>query len=101
MKLFPLISHHAIQRYRDRVDPTATRRHAADHITRILATAKSSPRPRHWMRVTPTVPGTRYLYSAAYPHVGLVVADGVVVTLHSRSVCRSWKITRDLTIGEG
>ncbi len=90
MKPFPLISRHAIDRYRERVDGTATVYTAADVISSILATATSRSRPRHWMRVAATVPGTAYLYSAMYPHIGLVVADGVVVTLHSRRVCRSW-----------
>lgn len=90
MKPFPLISHHAIERYRDRVDATATVREAAGVISVIVATAASRSRPRHWMQVATTLPGTTYLYSAAYPHIGLVVADGVVVTLHSRKVCQSW-----------
>jgi hypothetical protein len=90
MKPFPIISRHAIDRYRERVDPSARPRDAAARISRILDSATARPRPRHWMRIAATAPGTSYLYSAAYPNVGLVVANGVVVTLHSRLTCKSW-----------
>lgn len=98
MNIFPVISRHAIDRYRERVDPSSSPREAAEVISRVLDTGTARPRPRHWMRVASTAPGTRYLYSANWPDVGLVVADGVVVTLHSRGVCRMWVAGRRLAV---
>lgn len=89
MKTFPVISRHAIERYRQRVEP-ASQRIIVERLARIIETATVRARPRHWMRVAATAPGTRYLYSAEFADVCLVVADGVVVTVHSREACRVW-----------
>ena len=90
MQPLSFISNHAIERYQQRVNPTASRQDALDAIRSILSNATSRSRPRHWMRVAATAPGTRYLYSAAAPHVCLVKANGVIVTVHSRRVCAAW-----------
>ena len=87
----PIITRHAIERYQQRVDRTANVRDAAIAISQILDHATARPRPRRWSRVVAQVAGTRYLYSARRPGVCLVVADGAVVTVHSRAVCASWR----------
>lgn len=94
MNPLPIISRHAIDRYRQRVEPTTSVRAAAISISEILHSATACSRPRHWMRVAATAPGTRYLYSADQPNVCLVVADGVVVTVHSRKICAGWRRQR-------
>lgn len=90
----PIITRHAIERYRQRVDPRASSREAAVAISRILDTATARSRPRRWSRTIGQAPGTRYLYSAQQPDVCFVVADGAVVTVHSRSVCSIWRRLR-------
>ena len=90
MQRLSFISNHAIERYQQRVNPAASRQEALDAIRSIVSKATTRSRPRHWMRVAATAPGTRYLYSAATPHVGLVKANGVIVTVHSRRVCAAW-----------
>ena len=86
----PVITRHAIERYQQRVDRSASPRAAAVAISRILDTATSRATPRRWSRAISTAPGTRYLYSAELPGVCLVVAGGAVVTVHSRPVCAAW-----------
>jgi len=90
----PIITRHAIERYRQRVDPAASIRSAAVAISRILDTGTARSRPRHWSRVIGQAPGSRYLYSSEHPGICLVVAGGAVVTVHSRSVCSAWRRVR-------
>ena len=90
MQPLSFISNHAIERYQQRVNPTASRQEALDAIRSILSNATARSRPRRWMRVAATAPGTRYLYSATAPHVCLVKSNGVIVTVHSRRVCAAW-----------
>jgi hypothetical protein len=85
----PRISNHAIQRYRERVDPDASRQEARGALHRFVLLGRSRSRPRHWMRGRPTVPGTRYVYWAGRPSLCLVVADGCVVTVVTRELCRT------------
>jgi hypothetical protein len=87
--IVPFITAHAIERYRERVDSSVSRRQALRAIRAILVGATSRSRPRHWTKVD-TRPGCRYLYSAAHADVCLVVRGGAVVTVFSRSSCSSW-----------
>ena len=92
----PIITAHCIDRYRDRVDPNASRHTARQTILAILRTARPRSRPRHWTCVEAR-PGHRYLYSASHPGICLVERDGAIVTLFSRSICTKWKIERPAT----
>ena len=96
-KLLPFVSPHALFRYQQRVDPTADRRQAIRAILLIESKAKARSTPRKWTRNGTRVkprPGSRYLYSADYPDICLVVRDGVVVTVFSKRVCAEWKPER-------
>jgi hypothetical protein len=90
----PIIARHAIKRYQDRVDRSASKREAALAISHILDKATARPRPRHWSAMISQAPGSRYLYSADYPGICLVVSGGAVVTVHSRPVCAAWRHLR-------
>jgi hypothetical protein len=83
------ITAHAITRYQQRVDPTASRREALRAIREMLGHARRRSRPRHWTKVT-TRPGCRYLYSADHPDVCLVLRGGAVITVFSRAGCAAW-----------
>lgn len=93
----PYVTPHSIDRYRDRVDPTASRQTALRTILSIVRTARSRPRPRHWTCVE-SQPGSRYLYSATHPGICLVERDGAIVTLFSRSICTKWKTERTTNV---
>jgi hypothetical protein len=90
MKTSPIITKHAIERYRERVEPGLAQRDVVERLVEVIETATVRSTPRRWMRVASTAPGTRYLYSAQRPDVCLVVAGGAVVTVHSRLACRVW-----------
>jgi hypothetical protein len=90
----PIITRHAIERYQQRVDRSASKREAAIAISQILDKATARARPRRWGRVIGQAPGSRYLYSADHPGICLVVAGGAVVTVHSRRVCAGWRHLR-------
>jgi hypothetical protein len=85
----PFISAHAIERYRQRVDPTATTRQAVQSIRALLASGNARSRPRKWTRV-PVRAGFRYLYSSNPADVCLVLKGGAVVTVFSRAACTEW-----------
>lgn len=92
MRPVPFVSNHAIERYQQRVEPSADRRTALASVLEILRTARARSRPRRWMRLAAIVPGARYLYSARRPSVCLVLVNGVVVTVYSRRVCNGWRL---------
>jgi hypothetical protein len=85
------VSGHAIQRYRERVAPGASVDDAALTITAIVATGTRRPKPRRWCRPIPARAATRYVYSAAFPGVCVVVKGDAVVTVFSRSQCALWR----------
>ena len=88
------ITRHAINRFRDRVEPHATPVEASETIHQISRSARACSRPRRWCRLAGvgTRPGSRYLYSADYPGVCLVVRGGAAVTVFSRQVCAKWRV---------
>jgi hypothetical protein len=92
---FLVVSSHAIDRYQQRVRPTATRLEAVAEIKAIASRARARPHPRWWTRVAGERPGCRYLYCASRPEVCLVVKDGVVLTVFSRQVCAQWRAAAD------
>jgi hypothetical protein len=86
-----VISDHAVQRYRERVDPAATELNARLAMARIVTTGTVCPRPRRWTRVAGYRAGTSYVYSAEAPGICVAVRDGMVRTIFSRRVCARWR----------
>ena len=88
------VTHHAITRFRERVDRSATRTEAVNAVRRIGGSARPCSRPRKWCRLAGvgTQPGSRYLYSAVYPGICLVVRENVVVTVFSKEACADWRV---------
>jgi hypothetical protein len=91
-RCLPQVTHHAVDRYIDRVDPSATRHQAAAAIARIIGRGRVRSTPRHWMRgLVRQTPGLRFVYLAELPGVCALVIDGAVVTIITRRLCRrSW-----------
>ena len=91
-RCLPRVTHHAVDRYIDRVEPSATRFQAATAITRIVGRGQVRSTPRHWMRgLVRQTPGLRFIYLAEQPGVCALVIDGAVVTIITRRLCRrSW-----------
>lgn len=83
-----VVSTHAAQRYQERVDRSASLTEARSAVTQIASLGKARPVPRHWMRgdVEPS-PGLLFLIWSRRPDLCLLVRDGVVVTLITRSMC--------------
>lgn len=81
-----VLSTHAVQRYRERVDGVA-RRLAARHLRRLLASARWRSRPLSWTEVV-LHPGVVYGYSPDRSDVCLLLADRVLVTVLSRRFLR-------------
>ncbi len=88
------VTRHAIDRFRDRVDSTATRAEAVNAVRHIGGSARTCSRPRKWCRLAGvrTRPGSRYLYSAVYPGICLVVRGNAVITVFSKEGCAEWRI---------
>jgi hypothetical protein len=84
------IKPHAIDRYIERVDPTATRQEAACTIRAIHCGGRARPKPRKWTGVTAR-PGTRYVYSAQHPGICVVERGGVIRTVFARQTSRQWR----------
>lgn len=82
------ISDHAVDRWCERVDPGATRLQARLALGQLVSRGRVRPTPRHWTDVDPT-PGLKLIYWVQRPSVCAVVVDGVVVTVLTRSLCRS------------
>ena len=88
------VTRHAVDRFRDRVNRSSTRAEAVTAVRRIGGSARICSRPRKWCRLAgiTSEPGTRYLYSAVYPGVCLVVRGNAVVTVFSKEACAKWRI---------
>ena len=82
------ITAHAIQRWQQRVDPTASWLRAHLVIRRFLNQSRTRPTPRHWMR-RPAVPGTTFAYSANQPRICVVLVGGAAVTVITRELVQS------------
>src|SRR4051812_48130948 len=94
------ITHHALDRYQDRVDGSATRQEARMAIRQILSLGRRRARPRHWMTEDKPGPGKHFFYWSERPGVCVVVVDGVAVTVVTRALARSSRDTR-LTLIQG
>jgi|GEM_PF-6753993 len=87
-----MLTRHAVQRFIERVRPTASWHEARAELASLAASARAS-RPRRWMRTArPASPGTIYLYPRGMPGVALIVRTGVIVTVMSKACCRSWQM---------
>jgi hypothetical protein len=83
------LTQHAIDRYRQRVDPTATPAQARLVLGRLVCLGRVRSTPRHWMRHVHKTPGLLYVYWAELPGVCALVLDGSLITLITRELCRS------------
>ena len=90
MKKRVRISSHAVDRYLQRVDRRVSRRQAASVIDEIIRSGRCRPVPRRWMKTVKPGPGLLFVLSADHPGVALAVRDRTVVTVYSKSTCRSW-----------
>ena len=87
MSSAPHISRHAIERYQQRVDPSASYLEAQLALTRFVTLGRHRPVPRWWMRGhVRTDPGVRFCYLSASPHLCAVLVEGVVVTVLTKSM---------------
>jgi hypothetical protein len=83
------ISGHAIQRWRERVDPGTRVPAARAALARFLAHGRSRSTPRHWMSVVKQSPGVRFVYSSDMPGVCVLVRDGAALTVVTRTLCQA------------
>lgn len=81
-----VLSLHAVQRYRERVEGVP-RRLAVKRLHGLLATARWRSRPLPWTEVV-LHPGVAYGYCPGRPDVCLLLRDGVLVTVLSRRFLR-------------
>src|SRR3954453_9936480 len=86
------ITSHVVDRFIERVDPTASRAHARRVLTEFLTRGKCRTTPRHWMDHVSPARGKRFIYWADLPGVCLVVIDGVAVTLLTRDLVRARRL---------
>lgn len=83
------ISQHAITRYIERVDRSASRGEARLVMMRLFSEGRARANPRHWMRrdgIRPQ-PGLLFVYCARQPQLCLLLREGVVLTVITRSMC--------------
>jgi hypothetical protein len=85
-----LLSHHAVVRYRQRVEGGISYVTAVQRLTALMSDAKHRSRPRYWTPIVPA-PGLIFLYPHARPDICLLVKEGVVVTVVDRASARRWK----------
>ncbi|MEA2646592.1 MAG: hypothetical protein QOE92_1675 [Chloroflexota bacterium] len=81
------ITRHAVQRYIERVDRSATPATASRHLADLVTGGRVRPKPRSWTVVDPA-PGKVFIYSASEPDVCLVATRDAVVTVLTRDLCR-------------
>lgn len=87
----PRITQHAIQRFIERVDHSASPIEAAGRIHAMLDHGKTRPTARRWTGSRST-PGTTLVYSADEPEACLLTTREAVVTVMSRDLCAaSWR----------
>lgn len=88
----PWITRHAVDRYIERVERTASASLAHQRISNILLGGRCRSTPRHWMRGQAHItPGLRFVYWTGQPDVCLLVLDGAVVTVLTRRLSRRWR----------
>jgi hypothetical protein len=80
------ISQHAIQRYQERVDASASVASAVGAMRQILTTGAARPRPRNWT-TSRAEPGMRWIYGADRQDICLVVRNNTIVTVLTVELC--------------
>ena len=88
MSAIPRITYHATARWASRVATGSSQARAREEIAQFIATGRQRPTPRSWTTGVKPASGVAFLYSAAFPGVCGVVADGALVTFLTREVCR-------------
>ncbi len=81
------VTDHAIERYRQRVEPGTSSLMARLRLEQMVAVGRTRSTPRYWMRgyLAPT-PGLRFLYCAQRPNVCALLVRNSVVTVLTRSM---------------
>lgn len=72
---------HAVERWIERVDHSATFAEARAAVEEFVRTGKLSGRPPRWVghRRAPAGPGARYATNSTWPRIALLVTDGGAV----------------------
>jgi hypothetical protein len=83
------LTQHAIDRYLQRIDTTATTTEARFVLGRLVCLGCVRSTPRHWMRHIQKTPGLLFIYWAELPGVCGLVLDGALITLITRELCRA------------
>lgn len=91
------ITQHAIKRFIERVDRSATPADASRRIAQMAASGRVRPKPRSWTNCKPG-PGTVFIYSVADPDACLVATRDAILTVVSRDLCA---VTRRHQVGCG
>lgn len=82
------LSAHVVQCWCERVDPGATQLEARFALAQLVSNGRVRATPRHWTDADPA-PGLTFVYWAQRPSICVLIVDGVVVTVLTRTLCRS------------
>jgi hypothetical protein len=85
----PRISRHAVDRYRQRVEPVSPEL-ATARLAELAVAATRRPTPRWWTAIPPG-PGVLFLYPHKDPDVCLIMRSNTIVTVVSRVVSLAWR----------
>ncbi len=80
------ISGHAVRRWIERVDSTASPLEARLALAQHVSMGRTRAMPRHWTNARPA-PGLTFVYWSQRPSVCALAIDGVVVTVLTRALC--------------
>ena len=80
------ISGHAVRRWIERVDSTASPLEARLALGQHISMGRIRATPRHWTNARPA-PGLTFVYWSHRPSVCALAIDGVVVTVLTRALC--------------
>jgi hypothetical protein len=84
------ITTHAARRYQERVDRTISMNEARLRLQRLVSLGRVRATPRHWTRnAAAAAPGLRFIYWSGEPNVCALVREDAVVTVLTRTLCRS------------
>jgi hypothetical protein len=87
----PAITHHAINRFQERVNPSATPQECRAEIAKIVTLGRSRAKPRHWCSSSKPGPGRRFCFWSKRPGVCVITVDGVAVTVLTRELTQATK----------
>lgn len=92
------ISGHAVRRWIERVDSTASPLEARLALAQHISMGRIRATPRHWTNARPA-PGLTFVYWSQRPSVCALAIDGVVVTVLTRALCAATAPRREATLG--